>query len=117
MKTTKLLSALLFSLMFLAFTGFTSRAGGPAMAPAENIQKMIKESLKYPAEAVRMGCTGTVDVIFTLSDDGKINIVKTLSECPEITKIVKEQLSTVCCKEIRVPFNTYYKITITYKLI
>ena len=35
----------------------------------------------------------------------------------EIYELVKEQLSGVCCKGIKIPFNQYYKVNITFKLI
>ena len=34
-----------------------------------------------------------------------------------LEKMVKEQLSTICCKGVKTPFNEHYRVTITFKLI
>jgi hypothetical protein len=117
MKTLKIIPVVTFTLMFIFITGFTSHASNPVMAPAENLQKVIKETLKYPEQAIKNGYTGSVDVIFTVDEEGKINIKNTYADNPEIEKIVKEQLARVCCKGVKTPTNEHYKITITFKFI
>jgi len=118
MKTVKAISALLFTMMFVLLTGFSSYAIKPtAMAPAESIQKMIKESLKYPEEAIKTGTTGTVDVTFKINDEGQIVIRKITADSKVIADAVEDQLADICCKGIRTPYNQYYKVTITFKLI
>jgi hypothetical protein len=117
MKTSRLIQSVLFSVIFIFITGFASYAKSPVSAPAESIQKMIKGSLSYTDQAIKKGCYGTVNVVFTVDENGKINITKYTYTCPEIAKIVKEQLSNVCCKGIKVPYNEHFEVTITYKLI
>ena len=117
MKTSKVISALFIVLMIFCISGISSYAANPAPGPADRIQKMIKESIKYPEKAIRNGCCGTVDVTFTVNADGKINITKMSTETKEVYELVKEQLSNVCCKGIKAPFNQHYKVSITFKLI
>jgi hypothetical protein len=117
MKTTKLIPTVLFATLFLLFTGFSSYAIKPAIAPAEKIHQVIKENLKYPAQAVKTGATGSVDVTFVINDDGQIVIKKMSCDCPEIADNVKEQLANICCKGIKTPYNQYYKVTISFKLV
>ena len=109
MKTFKVIPTLLFAVMFIFLTGFSSRAITPATANLVHLQKAIKETLRYPEQAIKSGCTGTVNVIFTIDEKGKIDIKKTFSDNPEIAKIVKEQLSSVCCKEVKTLYNQHYK--------
>ncbi len=117
MKTSKFFSALFIVLMIFCISGLSSYAANPAPGPADRIQKMIKETIKYPEKAIRSGCCGTVDVTFTVDADGKINIRKMSTENKEIYEMVKQQLSSVCCKGIKTPFNQHYKVSITFKLI
>jgi outer membrane biosynthesis protein TonB len=117
MKTSKVISALFIVLMIFSISGMSSYAANPVPGPADRIQKMIKESIKYPEKAIRNGCCGTVDVTFTVDTDGKINIKKMSTENKDVYELVKQQLSSVCCKGIKTPFNQHYKVSITYKLI
>jgi len=117
MKTSKLISVLFLSLFFVSLCGYSSYAIKPALAPAEHIQKVIKESIKYPDDALRSGITGTVDVTFVVNDEGRIVIKNLSSDAKEIEKGVREQLTTLCCKGIKAPYNQYYKVTISFKLV
>ncbi|MCX6280087.1 MAG: energy transducer TonB [Bacteroidetes bacterium] len=117
MKASKIIRLFSIVTMFVLVAGISASAASPVLTPADNVYKIIKESIKYPDQAVRESYTGTVDVIFTVDDDGKINVENTLSDSPDIEKIVKEQLSTICCKGVKTPFNEHYKITISFKLI
>ena len=115
-------SAIIFRTMFailfiLMISGISSYAAEPAIAPGQKLQKLISESIKYPQEAVKSCCTGSVDVTFTIADNGTINIVKTFTENPSIEKLVKEQLANISCKDVQAPSYQQYKITITYKLV
>ncbi|MEI7895730.1 MAG: energy transducer TonB [bacterium] len=117
MKTTNLIRSAFVIVLLLCISVFSASAIEPPIPPAVHIQKVIKEGVKYPEHAVSQGYTGTVHVTFTISEDGKINIEDSYSENVEIEKAVKEQLSAICCKGIKTPFNKHYEIAITFKLI
>ena len=117
MKTMKVIPTMFFAMMFIFLTGFSSRANTPSMAPALYIQEVIKENLKYPEKAIKNSYSGSVDVIFTIDEDGKINIKNTFADNPDIEKILKEQLSAVCCKGIKTSYDELYKVRITFKII
>jgi hypothetical protein len=117
MKTLKVFGIIAVSAVVMLFTAFGTYAGKPAMTPAQHVQKIIKETIKYPEQAVKNCCQGSVDVTFTVDEDGKIIIKDTFSTNPEIEKYVKEQLATICCKGVKTPFNEHYKVTISFKLI
>jgi outer membrane biosynthesis protein TonB len=78
---------------------------------------VIKENLKYPEKAVRNCCTGSVNVIFTIDEEGKIDIKNTFSDNPDVERIVREQLESICCKGIKTAYNEHFRITITFKII
>jgi hypothetical protein len=117
MKTVKLIRTIFVILMLVCISGISSYAAEPFSAPADHLQKVIKEGVKYPEQAVKNCCTGSVDVYFTVNEDGTIKIEKTFAENPHVEKMVKDQLSTICCKGIHVPAFEHYKITITFKLL
>ncbi len=117
MKTTKMFRLATITMMFVAFAVFSANAGKPALTPADHVQKIIKESIKYPEQALRHCCTGSVDVYFIVDDEGKIKIEQTYSDNPEIERLLKKQLSDISCKGIKIPYNEHYKVTITFKLV
>ena len=117
MKTINLIRTLFIILMLICISGISSYATKPEIEPAIHIQKVIKEGVKYPEKAVKNCCTGSVDVFFSVGEDGKINIEKTFAENAQIERMVKEQLSQICCKGLKVPSYEHYKITITFKLL
>ncbi len=105
------------AMMLVIFAAYSSNAGIPALTPAQHVHKMIQESITYPEQAVKHCCTGSVDVFFTVDEDGKIRIEKTFADNEDLEKEVKSQLANICCKGIKTPFNEHYKITITFKLV
>ncbi|MCX6307155.1 MAG: hypothetical protein NT040_19495 [Bacteroidetes bacterium] len=117
MKAINLIRGIFIILMVICISGISSYAIKPAVASAIHLQKVIKENVRYPEQAVKKCCTGSVDVIFTLDEEGKIKVEKTFAENAEIEQMVKEQLSAICCKGIDAPFNQHYKVRITFKLV
>ena len=117
MKTTKIIRIFSFVTMFVLLSAISTNAAKPALTPADHIQKIIKESIIYPEQALKNCCSGSVDVYFTVNEDGKINIERMYGDTEEMEQAVKEQLSTICCKGIKTPYNEHYKVTISFKLI
>ena len=117
MKTLNVIPTLVLTAMILVITGFSTYAIKPAMAPAEHIQKVISETVKYPAPALKHGETGSVDVLFLMNDDGQLVIKKVWGDTPAIADDIKTQLSNVICRDVKFPYNQYYKISITFKLV
>jgi hypothetical protein len=117
MKTTRLIRPFFLIMLLVCISGISSYALEPIVTPAQQLQKVISEGIKYPEQAVKNCCTGAVDVLFTVTEDGKINILKMNSENSHVEKMVKDQLSTICCKGVKVPTYESYKIRITFKLL
>jgi len=118
MKTMNIFRIPFIILMLICISGFATYAFEPVtVPPAQYLQQVIKEKVKYPEQAVRSSSTGTVDVIFTVTNEGKINIKKTFSDNRIIEKIVKDQLSSINFQGARIPSYEQYKVRITFKLI
>lgn len=117
MKTSIFFRTLMFAVTLVCISAVASYAVEPVTAPVQKLQKIIKENIKYPDQAIRECCTGWVDVYFTVNEDGKINIEKMVSENDHVKKMVQNQLSDICCKAAKVPSFEHYKIRITFALI
>ena len=117
MKTFNSIRIFFFTLMLICISGISSYAIKPDITPVLHIQKVIKEGVKYPEHAVKNCCTGTVNVIFAIDENGKIDIKKMSTDNKEIADEVKTQLSKINCKEAHAPFYQLYKITISFKLL
>ncbi|MEI7661560.1 MAG: hypothetical protein WCK34_05165 [Bacteroidota bacterium] len=117
MKTFKVIPTLIFAMMFLLFSGLSAYAIKPALAPAQHIQKIISETIKYPAQALKNASTGSVDVLFTINDEGQLVVKKISTDNRMIAEDVKAQLSKACFKDVNIPYNQFFRINITFKLV
>jgi hypothetical protein len=99
-----------------AFTTGTCMAGKTSVQPAKDVHVLISESIKYPPVALKESIEGTVEVLFTINDEGKIVVEKIKSNDKRITENVSEQLSKICCKEILGTYNQHYRIILEFKL-
>ena len=118
MKTTvKLIRVVFIIVMLGCITALSSYSMEPVKAPGDHLQKIIKEGITYPEQAVKNCCTGSVYVTFTVNEDGTINILNTLADNEHVDKMVKDQLSKICCKGVKVPSFARYEVKITFTLI
>ncbi len=117
MKTIKLIPTLFLILIVICLSGLSAYAVEPAVPPAQHLQKVIKDGIKYPEQAVKSCCTGSVEVLFSVDENGKIIIEETSADNAKIEKMVKEQLAAICCKGVKIATYEHYRITITFKLI
>ena len=116
MKTNNIFRTAIIALAFLGLSGLSAYAKKPAISPATDIQNMIKKNMSYPEIAVKDGFTGSVDVLFTLSDDGKIIVKKTTAPNAKIEKQVKAQLDAMTLKDVKTTFNQHYWIRISFDI-
>ncbi len=117
MKTLNVIPALFLALIFVCLSGAPSFASEPVANAADNLQKMIKSSIKYPENALKNACAGTVDMVFTVNEDGQLNIEEIWSDNKELSDCLKKQLATICCKGIKTLPNQHYALTVTFKLV
>lgn len=117
MKTLKLFPLLAVILFVTSLCSISAIAGTPALATPVHIQKILKESIRYPEQALRHGCCGSVDVTFKLTDEGTIEIKSLSTDNEEIAKSVKEQLKDITFLNLKPVYNQQYRVKITFKLI
>ncbi|MEI6454739.1 MAG: hypothetical protein WCO93_00495 [bacterium] len=116
MRTTNLIKAVVTFLIIGACMTGTCMAGKTSVQPAKDVHAIIKESVKYPPLALKESIEGTVEVIFTINDEGKIVVEKIKANDKRITENITEQLSKICCKEILGTYNQHYRVILEFKL-
>jgi len=116
MKTTNLIKAFVTLLVISAFISGTCYAGKTSVQPAKDVHALIQQSVKYPPVALKESIEGSVEVLFTINDEGKIVVEKIKSNDKRITENINEQLSKICCKEILGTYNQHYRIVLEFKL-
>ena len=121
MKTNNLLkSMIIFGLIGVFFTG-SVLAGNPAKGLAVKYQPIhdkMEKTVKFPADCFAKLHNGeTADVLFTLSDEGKVNVINISSECPEMAESLKKQLEDVYCPDVIHEYNQHFKITFKFRTV
>jgi outer membrane biosynthesis protein TonB len=111
------MTRILFLIAGILIFSTATFAGKTAKAPARDIRTAIQETIQFPDLSYRDCCTGTVDVLFTVTAEGKINIKKIESENARIIEAVKSQLSKVICPDLNCPTYQRYSIQLTFKLV
>jgi hypothetical protein len=117
MKTNHFFRNLSLIIAFIVLSAISGFALNPAPTTVQQLQKVLDESIIYPSQAVKNCCTGSAVIIFTVSDDGKINIRKLYADSPNVEKMVRDQVATLNLKDLKVPSYQYYKIKISFKLV
>ena len=117
------MKAIRLSRIFLVIllTGFIATsvtfAASPAAMTAMNLRQKFVQAIQYPETAVESSPVGEVEVLFTLNDDGSVNIKSIKATNDELAKYVKDKLSALApCEECVSPFNQYYKVKFVFKL-
>jgi outer membrane biosynthesis protein TonB len=103
-------------MLVVLFTAFLSVSASAAYPSTKCIRDILKESVKYPDRFINEASTGEVVVVFTITDDGRIDIKSVKSTSEELEKYVREQLASTCCKNVISPYNQHYRITFKFRL-
>jgi|GEM_PF-1149097 len=116
MKTMNLIKAMAAFIVIGAIMVGTCYAGKASVAPEKEVRTIIQKSVTYPEQALKESIEASVEVIFTISDDGKILVEKIKSNDKRIADNITEQLSKICCKEILGTYNQHYKVLLDFKI-
>jgi hypothetical protein len=115
MKKTSMIRILVVLMIISVFATSSVYAATPN-PPAKCIREILKEAVKYPDFNPKMAGTGDVEVVFTLSDQGAVQVKSVKCACPLLAEYVKETLSKVCCSNVVSPYNQHYKVTFKFRL-
>lgn len=117
MNTQKKLQMGIMVLILVCAASFSSIAGKPEIPYATNVHKTLKESVKFPDLALKSGCCGTVDVLFFVDTDGKIEIRSITGADKSLEKGVKEQLEKLRVNDPKPVVKEQFYVRFTFKLV
>ncbi len=115
MKKSSIIPILAVVLMISIFTTSTVYAALPD-PPAKCIREVLREAVNYPDFYPKHGGFGKVEVVFTLSDQGAIQIEDITATSDDLREYVKEVLSKTSCSKVISPYNQHYKVTFKFQV-
>ena len=115
MKTIKLNRIVLVVLLVGFISTFTFAASPAAAASARNIRQKFVEAVQNPDDLINAPTTGQVEVLFTVNDDGTLNIKKLESDNDEAANYVKEKITSLNYSDSGNPYNQYYKVKFRFQ--
>jgi hypothetical protein len=110
MKTINVTRVFVIALIFGFISIFTVNAAGPAAVTAKNIKQKFAEVILNSEDQENVPASGVVVVLFTVTDDGKIDIKKLESTNDEAENFVKNKITNIPCKDFIYPNNQLYKV-------
>ncbi|MCX6243447.1 MAG: hypothetical protein NTU98_01975 [Bacteroidetes bacterium] len=116
MKTTMLTRTLMIAL-FLAILSATTYAAGPVALSAKNLRQKLVETFQQTENQPGFPTSGVVEILFTLSDDGKIEVEQFNATNDKIAGYVKKKIASVEMNDFFHPYNQHYRIKLTFSQI
>jgi hypothetical protein len=110
MKTINVTRIFVIALLMGVITSFSSFAASPAAVSAKNIRQKFVAAVMNPEDQSVVPASGTVEVLFTLDDEGNVVIKKIKGSNEDLEKYVTEKITSVPCKDFVHPYNQMYKI-------
>lgn len=117
MKTINVTRVIIIALMIGFISAFTVNAASPAAVTAKKIRQKIAEVVLNPEDHDNIPASGSVVVLFTVSDEGKIEIKKLESNNDEAEKYVRNRISNIPCKDFVFPNHQLYTVKFLFDRI
>ena len=115
MKTINVTRIIIITLLVGFISTFSAYAESPAAISAKNIRQKFIQAVQNPEDLTTIPTSGEVEVLFTVSNDGTIDIKKLKATNDEIANYVKEKIINVPCKDFVYPYNQYYKVKFSFQ--
>jgi hypothetical protein len=110
-RNLKMFAVLIVTSLFL-FAG-TTYAAKPA---AQCLREKFVESVKYPDFQFKTGF-GEVNLTFTVSPEGKIEIESLKATDDKLADYVKEQVEKINCADVITQYHQHFSINFRFKTI
>ncbi len=110
MKTRKVVNIIVLTLIISFISTFTIYASSPAAVAAKDIRQKIVKVVWNGEDQEDIPSEGTVVVLFTVSDEGKIEIKKLESDNAEAENFVTQKISSISCKDNVYPYHQFYRV-------
>jgi hypothetical protein len=117
MKTIKVVSSLLTVFLIGIFFSTNSYAKEPVMDypdHAKQVKQILEQTVKFPDCSIKKGHHGEAVVVFSLSDQGMIQIDEISANCKALEDNLKQQLTGLYFKGVIHPYNQHYRVKFTF---
>jgi hypothetical protein len=102
--------------LFLTTSGFAGKPAKPLEKRYIPIQKKLNTTMVFPECCLDKGHFGeTAEVVFILTDIGKIEVESIECECTGMEKCIRQQLSQITIPDAIHDYNQHFKVT--FKLV
>jgi hypothetical protein len=109
--------SIIVTLIALLILAAPAWAGKVSTATAATIRETIKEQVKHPGFFKVRENLCCADVIFTITDDGKLIVKRIISDSEDLSDYVKKALSDIQFYKLKSPMNQHYRIKLSFRLI
>ena len=117
MKTIKVIS-LLFNIMliglFLSMSSFAKEPVKDYPWHAKQVKQILEETVKFPGCSMKKVQQGEAVVVFSISDQGMIQIDEISANCKALEDNLKQQLTGLYFKGVIHPYNQHYRVKFTF---
>lgn len=113
-ETNSKFALILITLLILASQSF---AGKVSKQTLTTIRESIIEQVKHPGFDKVKDNLCCADVIFTVTDEGKLLVKRIISDNEAISDYIKEKLSQIKFSKLESPMNQHYRIKISFRLV
>ena len=110
MKTINVTRIILITLLVGIISTFSTYAASPAAIAAKNIREKIVNVVYADNDQENFPTEGTVVVVFTVNDEGKIDIKKIESTNTEAENFVTKKISSISAKDNVYPYHQFYRV-------
>jgi hypothetical protein len=117
MKTIKVLSSLFTISLIGIILSMNTYAKNPSKEypeHAKQVKQLLEKTVKFPDCGMKKTGHGEAVVIFSIADDGKIQIDEISANCKELDSYIREQLTGLFFNNIIHPFNQHYRVKFTF---
>jgi hypothetical protein len=109
--------SIILTLITLLILAAPAWAGKVSKDTEATIRETIKEQVKHPGFFTVKENVCCADVIFTITDDGKLIVKRIISDSENLSDYVKKALSDIQFYKLKSPMNQHYRIKLSFRLI
>jgi len=110
-------SKFIFILIALLILGTQSYAGKTIKDTAATIREAIQQQVKHPGYIKVQDDLCCADVLFTVTEEGKLLIKRIITNNEALSSYVKEKFSEIKFFKLGSPLNQYYRIKLSFRLL
>lgn len=113
---------IMITMITLVFLGVIAAGYGKtpaeksAISSAQEVQKIITQSIKYPDDGYKQDLRGDVTITFTLSEDGKILLKNISSKSDKLKDYVIDQLKNITIQDVMHTLDQQFKVKLGFHM-